>query len=284
MGGNQAEYDIAIIGTGPAGISAAVNARIRNKSFILFGNADLSAKVERSHIISNYPALPEISGSELNRRFATHLKQMDIEITCERITGVYNIGRYFMLLAGQKEYKADAVILATGAQTANEIKGERELLGKGVSYCATCDGNFYKGKTIAVISDNKESKEEVDFLAELAEKVYLRENVIRLSGFVKSVNGERHADGITLSDGSITAVDGVFFLKQTVSADVLLDGLEMNNGSVAVNRDMSTSVKGCFACGDCTGRPYQIAKAIGEGNVALHSAVAYLAENKGKKE
>ena len=92
MGGNQAEYDIAIIGTGPAGISAAINARIRNKSFILFGNADLSAKVERSHIISNYPALPEISGSELNRRFAANLKQMDIEITCERITGVYNIG------------------------------------------------------------------------------------------------------------------------------------------------------------------------------------------------
>ena len=69
MGGNQAEYDIAIIGTGPAGISAAINARIRNKSFILFGNADLSAKIERSHIISNYPALPEISGSELNMRF-----------------------------------------------------------------------------------------------------------------------------------------------------------------------------------------------------------------------
>ena len=144
-----------------------------------------------------------------------------------------------------------------------------------------------------VISDDKESEEEVDFLAELAEKVYFcpsyktdysKENVIRLPGFVKSVNGERHADGITLSDGSIIAVDGVFFLKQTVSADVLLDGLEMNNGSVAVNRDMSTSVKGCFACGDCTGRPYQIAKAIGEGNVALHSAVAYLAENKGKKE
>ena len=133
MGGNQAEYDIAIIGTGPAGISAAINARIRNKSFILFGNADLSAKVERSHIISNYPALPEISGSELNRKFAANLKQMDIEITCERITGVYNIGKYFMLLAGQKEYKADAVILATGAQTVNEIKGERELLGNGVS-------------------------------------------------------------------------------------------------------------------------------------------------------
>ena len=149
MGENQAKYDIAIIGTGPAGISAAINARIRNKSFILFGNADLSAKIERSHIISNYPALPEISGSELNRKFAAHLEQMDIEITCERITGVYNIGKYFMLLAGQKEYKADAVILATGAQTVNEIKGERELLGKGVSYCATCDGNFYKGKTIA---------------------------------------------------------------------------------------------------------------------------------------
>ena len=103
-------YDIAIIGTGPAGISAAINAAIRKKKFILFGSENLSAKVECSHLNSNYPALPEISGKELNERLAAHLKQMDIVITAERITGVYNMGKYFMLLADQKEYKADAVI------------------------------------------------------------------------------------------------------------------------------------------------------------------------------
>lgn len=284
-------YDIAIIGTGPAGISAAINAKIRNKKFILFGSDKLSAKVECSHLISNYPALPEISGRELNEKLASHLKQMDIAITNERITGVYNMGKYFMLLADQKEYKADAVILATGAQTVKEINGERELLGKGVSYCATCDGNFYTGKTIAVISDNKESEEEVDFLADIADKVYFypsyktdysKENVERLTSPVKSVDGERHAGGITLADGTQFAVDGVFFLKQSVSADVLLGGLEMNDGSIAVNHDMSTNIKGCFACGDCTGKPYQIAKAVGEGNTALHSAITYLSVLKNK--
>lgn len=286
-------YDIAIIGTGPAGISAAINAAIRKKKFILFGSENLSAKVERSHLISNYPALPEISGKELNERLAAHLKQMDIVITAERITGIYNMGKYFMLLADQKEYKADAVVLATGTQTVKEIKGERELLGRGVSYCATCDGNFYKDKTIAVISDNKESEEEVDFLAGLARKVYFypsyktdysKENVEHLTSPAVSVDGERHADGITLKDGAHIAVDGVFFLKQSVSADVLLGGLEMSNGSIAVDRDMSTNIKGCFACGDCTGKPYQIAKAIGEGNTALHSAITYLSALKSKIE
>lgn len=286
-------YDIAIIGTGPAGISAAINAAIRKKKFILFGSENLSAKVERSHLISNYPALPEISGKEMNERLAAHLKQMDIVITAERITGVYNMGKYFMLLADQKEYKADAVILATGAQTVKEIKGEREFLGRGVSYCATCDGNFYKDKTIAVINDNKESEEEVDFLAGLARKVYFypsyktdysKENVEHLTNPAVSVDGERHADGITLKDGAHIAVDGVFFLKQSVSADVLLGGLEMSNGSIAVDRDMSTNIKGCFACGDCTGKPYQIAKAIGEGNTALHSAITYLSALKSKIE
>lgn len=291
MSENMTEYDIAIIGTGPAGISAAINAAIRKKKFILFGNENLSAKVECSHIISNYPALPQISGKELNQKLAAHLKQMNIKITNERITGVYNLGKYFMLLADQKEFKANSVILATGAQNVAEICNERALLGKGVSYCATCDGNFYKGKTIAVISDNKESEEEVDFLADLASKVYFypsyktdysKDNVERLTSPAKSVDGERHADGITLADGTHIAVDGVFFLKQSVSADVLVSGLEMNGGSIAVNHDMSTNIKGCFACGDCTGKPYQIAKAIGEGNAALHSAITYLSELKNK--
>ena len=147
------------------------------------------------------------------------------------------------------------------------------------------------GKTIAVISDNKESEEEVDFLADIADKVYFypsyktdysKENVERLTSPVKSVDGERHAGGITLADGTQFAVDGVFFLKQSVSADVLLGGLEMNDGSIAVNHDMSTNIKGCFACGDCTGKPYQIAKAVGEGNTALHSAITYLSVLKNK--
>lgn len=283
------EYEIAIIGSGPAGISAAINAKVRKKSFILFGNKSLSEKVGCSHLIQNYPGIPNVSGMELNEKLAEHMRRMDISVAEKRINGIYDIGGYFMLLAGENEYKADTVIIATGARSVKELPGERELLGKGVSYCATCDGNFYKGRTIAVICDYQEAEEEVDYLAGLADKVYFspsyktdfsRNNVIALSSPVVSVKGEKHADAVLLKDGSEIAVDGAFFLRQSVSADVLLNGLEMDNGSIAVGRDMSTSVKGCFAAGDCTGAPYQIAKAIGEGNTALHSAIRYLADKK----
>ncbi|MBS7398180.1 MAG: NAD(P)/FAD-dependent oxidoreductase, partial [Ruminiclostridium sp.] len=243
--------------------------------------------------IQNYPGFPDISGMELNEKLAEHMRRMDISFAEKRINGIYDIGGYFMLLAGENEYKADTVIIAAGARSVKELPGERELLGKGVSYCATCDGNFYKGKTIAVICDYKEAEEEVDFLAGLAEKVYFspsyktdfsRSNVVTLGSPVVSVKGEKHADAVSLKDGSEIAVDGVFFLRQSVSADILLNGLEMDNGSIAVGRDMSTSVKGCFAAGDCTGAPYQIAKAIGEGNTALHSAIRYLAGKKAQTE
>ena len=287
------EYEIAIIGSGPAGISAAINAKVRKKSFILFGSRNLSEKVGNSHSIPNYPGLPDISGQELNKRLTMHMHSMDISVTEKRINGVYDIGSHFMLLAGQEEYMANTVIIATGARMVKELPGERELLGRGVSYCATCDGNFYKGKTIAVICDHKEAEDEVEYLAGLAEKVYFspsyktdfrRNNVITLSLPVVSVKGEKHADAVSLKDGSVIAVDGVFFLRQSVSADILLNGLEMDNGSIAVGRDMSTSVKGCFAAGDCTGAPYQIAKAIGEGNVALHSAIKYIADKKAQSK
>lgn len=281
------EYEIAIVGSGPAGISAAINAKVRGKSFIIFGSKALSEKVGCSHLIQNFPGIPDVSGRELNEKLYEHISRMGISVTEKRINGIYDMGSYFMLLAGESEYKADSVIIATGARSVKELPGERELLGKGVSYCATCDGNFYKGRTIAVICDYKEAEEEVDYLSGLADKVYFsplyktdfsRDNIIALSSPVVSVKGEKHADSIMLKDGSEIAVDGVFFLRQSVSADILLNGLEMDNGSIAVGRDMATSVNGCFAAGDCTGAPYQIAKAIGEGNIALHSAIRYLAD------
>ena len=164
--------DIAIIGSGPAGISAAINAQIRHKSFYLFGSAGLSDKVQRSECISNYPAFFDISGKDLNKKFSEHLEKADILVIEKRVTGIYNMGGYFALLSDQEEFDAKSIILATGVEVSRPIKGERELLGRGVSYCATCDGNLYKGKTIAVICDNALMEEEAQYLADLAEKVY----------------------------------------------------------------------------------------------------------------
>ncbi len=284
--------DIAIIGAGPAGISAAINAKIRNKSFYLFGMASLSEKVQRSELISNYPSMPEITGSQLNAALREHMQRMDIEVTEKRITGIYHMGDYYCLLADQDEFEATTVIIATGVEATKPIIGERELLGRGVSYCATCDGNLYKGKTIAVVCDNAEMEEEVEYLAGLAGKVYYdarfrdpefsARNVQRLESPVREVLGERRVSGVKCRDGQTIEVDGVFFLKQSVSPAVLLRGLATENGHVVVDRSMATNFAGCFACGDCIGTPFQIAKAVGEGNTATHSAISYLAQLKKK--
>lgn len=280
--------DIAIIGSGPAGISAALNAKIRNKSYYLFGSMALSDKVQRSERISNYPAIPDIGGAEFNALLSKQLEQSGINITEKRITGIYNMGKYFALLSDMEEFDAKTVILATGVETVRPVPGERELLGRGVSYCATCDGNLYKGKTIAVVCDNAEMEEEVSYLSELAGNVYYyplfkdskfeSENLARLSSPIVEIKGEGRVSSVLLKNGEEIKVDGIFFLKQSVSPTVLLRELETEDGHVKVNRKLETNIKGCFAAGDCTGTPYQIAKAVGEGNVAVHSAIKYLAE------
>lgn len=280
-------YDIAIVGSGPAGISAAVNAKIRNKSVIVFGNDELSHKVEISRQINNYIGFANVTGTELNDAFRKHLKDLEIEITPKRITGVYKMKDKFILLANKESFESKCVILALGSETVKPITNERELLGRGVSYCATCDGMFYKGRSIAVFCDNEGMLDEVEYLSQIAKRVYLFapfdvktsvENVEILPSKITEIIGESKVEAVTLKDGRRIEVDGVFFLKQAVSADVLLFGLKTENGSISVNRKMQTNIDGCFAAGDCTGTPYQIAKAVGEGNIAAHSAFEYLAK------
>ena len=280
-------YDIAIVGSGPAGISAAINAKIRNKNVIVFGNDELSHKVEISRQINNYIGFANVTGSELNDAFRKHLKDLEIEITPKRITGVYKMKDKFTLLANRESFESKCVILALGSETVKPITNERELLGRGVSYCATCDGMFYKGRSIAVFCDNENMLDEVEYLSQIAKKVYLFapfdvktsvENVEILPSKITEIIGESKVEAVTLKDGRRIEVDGVFFLKQAVSADVLLFGLKTENGLITVDRKMQTNIDGCFAAGDCTGTPYQIAKAVGEGNIAAHSAFEYLAK------
>ena len=280
-------YDIAIVGSGPAGISAAVNAKIRNKSVIVFGNDELSHKVEISRQINNYIGFANVTGTELNDAFRKHLKDLEIEITPKRITGVYKMKDKFTLLANRESFESKCVILALGSETVKPITNERELLGRGVSYCATCDGMFYKGRSIAVFCDNENMLDEVEYLSQIAKRVYLFapfdvktsvENVEILPSKITEIIGESKVEAVTLKDGRRIEVDGVFFLKQAVSADVLLFGLKTENGLITVDRNMKTNIDGCFAAGDCTGTPYQIAKAVGEGNIAAHSAFEYLSK------
>lgn len=281
-------YDVAIIGAGPAGLSAALTLNVHNKSIVWFGTNALSDKIEKSEKIANYAGFELISGKELNDRFRNQIKSSGLELTDKMVTQISKFGNDFMVLADNDIYKAKAVLLTIGAVSGKGIKNELELLGHGVSYCATCDGFLYKGKSIAVFCGNERYEHEVEYLAEIADKVYLfanyddvdvkAENVEILDKPMKTVVGENKVSGIELTDGRIINVDGAFFLRSAVAPATILNGLETDGAHITVNRDCETNIAGCFAAGDCTGRPYQIAKAVGEGNVAAHKIIEYLAE------
>lgn len=281
-------YDIAIIGGGPAGISAAINAKILDKNFIWFGSRNLSQKVGRAELVRNYLGLPDISGKDLAAAFINHAEALGISPVDEIITGIYPTGDNFTLLAGQKDYAARAVILCTGVQTA-EIKGEGKLVGRGISYCATCDGFMYRGKRIAVLCTDKRFEHEVEFLSSIAGKAYVMPlykdyeitspNAEIVMKSPVEFTGSERLESVLFRDGSLE-VDGVFIMRNSLSPSLLLHGLKISDGHIEVDRSLRTNIKGVFAAGDCVGRPYQYIKSAGEGNIALHSAVEYLAENK----
>lgn len=280
-------YDIAIIGSGPAGVSAAINAKILNKSFIWFSSHATSKKVSRAELIKNYPGLPDISGEQLAWALKNHADSMGIEMCEEVVTGVYETDGKFTLLAGNKDYEAKTVILCLGVEVAKPVEGEEQFLGRGISYCATCDGMLYKGKNIAVVCMDKHFEHEVEFLCEIAHtcaviplyKGYKNKAPnaeIILKSPIKYA-GDMRVKEVHFKDSKID-VDGVFILKGAISPATLVHGLKVEEGHIAVDRACATNIPGIFAAGDCTGRPYQYAKAVGEGNIAVHSAVEYLAK------
>ena len=279
-------YDVAIIGTGPAGLSAAITLKIRNKNIILFGSKSLSVKVEKAHEIQNYLGLPAISGEALAKNFDSHIESMGIEITQEQITTVYSMGDYYSLLSKNNQmYDVSAVILATGVNFGKPYPGEKEFLGIGVSYCATCDAPLYRGKTVAIIGSSPKEEAEADFMSEIAGKVYyiplykekvnVKETITVVEDVPTAIEGEMKAEKLILKNQELT-VDGIFILRESVLPEQLVPGLEMDGNHIAVNRRMETNLDGCFACGDIVGMPYQYIKSAGEGNVAALSAVGYL--------
>lgn len=285
-------YDIGIIGTGPAGLSAALTAKIRNKNILLLGRKNLSEKVEKAHTVQNYLGLPNYSGAEMVKVFQQQLNIMNIVITEDKATAIYNMGNYFEIqTAANAMYETTSIILAAGMTVTHFFAGEKQFLGRGVSYCATCDAPLYKGKVVAIIADNAAEESEVDFMAEIAAKVYyfpLYQGNIHVSSSVIVVHekpvgiiGTPKVSQLQ-TENTTYDVDGIFILRESVAPDQLVPGLTTEGGYVAVNRQMETVMKGCFACGDITGRPYQYSKAAGEGNVAALSAVSYLDRNRHK--
>ncbi|MDE7086747.1 MAG: NAD(P)/FAD-dependent oxidoreductase [Clostridia bacterium] len=278
-------YDCIVIGTGAAGVSAALTLKALNKNFILIGSKKLSEKIANAEKIKNYPGLPTVSGSEMQAVFSSQLQAENIEITEGKVNGVYPVDGGYSVLCGQTSYEAKTIILATGVEAVKRIDGESEFLGRGVSYCAVCDGFLYKGKTIAVALESAEDVHEVELLASYASKVYLFylkkktdvkiENVEVVDGRLTEIKGDMRVRSVVCG-GKEIPVDGVFMLKQAVAAETIVHGLKTDGGHVVVDRACATNLAGVFAAGDITGRPYQYTKAAGEGNVSAYSVNAYL--------
>lgn len=276
-------YDTAVVGGGIAGYTAALTAKHLLLDLIWFGEQGFGDKLRLAEKVTNFPAVMG-RGADFAAALQAQKEAEGIPLTQKRIDGVYRTGDLYTLTAGEDRYTAKTVILATGVET-RTIRGEREFLGRGVSYCAVCDGALYRGKRIAAVLSSPRFEEEAVYLAKFAAHVHcvclypdpkLSGEKIAVDFRVpRAVEGTSHAERLVFDDGEIQ-VDGVFFLKNSAPPESLVYGLKTKDGHVLVDRALSAGLPGLFAAGDVTGRPYQYAKAAGEGCVAAHSARAYL--------
>lgn len=267
------KYDIIVLGSGPAGLSAAVTARGRNKSVLVIGNRWQDSPLARAERVDNYLGMPGMTGMEMLEAFQRHAQEMGVEMVTGKVLSIME-WEGFHLTVGSQLYQGSALILAPGVVRQAKFPGEETYLGRGVSYCATCDGMLYRGKTVALIGNNKEAEEDAKFLEDIGCKVlrFAENGRYEISGGVK-------ADTLKFR-GQEYKVDCVFIIKDTVSVTRLVPGLEVEKGGIVTDRRMATNLPGVFAAGDCTGKPYQLAKAVGEGNIAALSACEYLDSSK----
>lgn len=283
----QTVYDVIVVGGGIAGYSAALTLHSLKRNMLWLGADLLGEKLRAAEYVRNYPALLG-NGALFASRIEEQMAREGISLTKARVDGIY-AGEPFTLTAGEQVFSARAVILATGVETAGAVRGEENFLGRGVSYCAVCDGALYRGKTIAAILSDGKFAEEAEYLAGFAKEVHAfclypdasfhAPNIVVHKEKPLAVEGGMRVEKLLLKGGELP-VDGVFFLKNAAPPAALVGGLEAEGGAVKVGRDMSTNLRGLFAAGDVTGRPYQYAKAAGEGLVAAYSAHAFLQENR----
>ncbi len=287
----ERRFEVAVVGGGIAGYCAALTLKSLKKDTVWLGEEGFGEKLSSAEYIRNYPAFSG-NGKEFSARLSEQMAREGVVLTPARIDGIYAMGDYFVLTSGEKTFTAQAVILASGVNLTGELAGEREFLGRGVSYCAVCDGALYKGKKIAAVVYGKQFLHEVEYLASFAKTVYAvcrgvkaefqANNIQAVEDIPRGVEGGMKVNRLVCKTQSLD-VDGVFLLKSATPPSALVGGLEVDGAHVKVKSDLSTNIEGLFAAGDVTGTPYQFVKAAGEGNRAAYSAAAYLNARKGAK-
>lgn len=283
-------YDVIVIGGGPAALSAALNLKIREKRFIVLSGNEKLTNLTKAPSIKNYLGFSGISGKNLLSLFNSHAKSMNIEIINEIAYNILDMGDYFSINTGNNYYDSKTLIIATGQAKDDLMEGEDRYLGRGVGYCATCDGPLFKNKTIAIIAENEEGEKEAKFLSEICSTIYYLPLYKMENSIFDDIKVINETPIAIIGDGNrvtslkttkrIINVNGIFIIRNILPINQLIEGLELENGSIKVDKNMSTSIPGICACGDCTGKPFQISKAVGEGNIAALTVVSYIDGNR----
>ncbi|MEM3072834.1 MAG: thioredoxin-disulfide reductase [Candidatus Bathyarchaeia archaeon] len=296
--------DLAIIGGGPAGITAGIYAKRAMVEVALIEKGLIGGQVALAGEIENYPGFPRISGLELSSRLDEHARTVGLEVINGEVVNLNTKNAVKRVRIGSNELQAKAIIIASGAEPVKlNVDGEEGLLGKGVSYCATCDGPLFKDKVVAVVGGGDSAVKEAIHLAKIADKVYLihRRDKLRAEKIavhrmlsnpkitplwnmvVRKIMGKSKVEKLLLKD-TLTAeareleVDGVFiYIGRRPNTSFVQDVEKDESGYVRVDEKMTTSAPGVFAAGDCTSPLWrQVATSVGEGAKAAMSAVKYL--------
>lgn len=306
------KYDIIIIGAGPAGYTAALYA-VRYSMRVLVIGADPGGYMKESHGVENWPGEILISGSELMQKFHEQMEHWEIDFKQDFVTKVEESDEEFVVHVGNTQYKSDSVVLTNGSKRRElNIPGEKELMGRGVSVCATCDAAFFKNKVVAVVGGGDAAMHSAVVLSKIAKKVYVihRKNAFRaeqinidhaktaenvefvMNASLKSIDGEKKIEGVTFNKahekyGTQLPLEGLFieigFVPDNTFANQL--GVELNKqGFIVVSKGMETNVPGVYAAGDITDMPQkQAITAAGDASRAALSAYNYVSKIKHKK-
>lgn len=297
-------YDVAIAGGGPAGLTAAIFAARAGLSAMVVEELAPGGQVAETAVVDNFPGLPGIPGYELAAKMEEHAKKEGAEIVSNSITGFVLTGDEKRIQLGENSIEAKTLILAMGARHRPlDVPGEKEFTGRGVSYCATCDGNFFRNKDVAVVGGGNTALGDALYLANICKSVTLihrREGfrateseqkrltgsekiVLRLNATVQKIEGDTKVRTLALhnvktGEDSVLAVDAVFIAVGMLPRTELLGGaLPLQNGFVVADESCKTAIPGVFVAGDLRDKPLQqIVAAAADGANAAMSAHAYL--------
>lgn len=300
-------YDIAIIGAGPAGMTAALYALRADKKVLLIEKENFGGQITYSPNVENYPTLMQISGSELAQKMLDQVMEHGADIELAEVTGIRNGESYKTVLTDMGEFQAKAVIIATGSKHRHlGLPREEELTGEGVSYCAVCDGVFFAGKPVAVVGGGNTALQEAVMLSEYCTHVTVIQNLSFMTGEAKLVAalekkdnvtmifdtvvteliGETQLEALRLKNGKtdieiVLNVDGVFIAIGQVPENKCFENVTRLNdyGYIAADERCLTDTAGIFVAGDCrTKQVRQVTTATGDGAVAALAACRYVDE------